>query len=595
MRFVGDIEGAFLTIGIAEEDRDYLRFFWFPNDGDAKSYKIMRMNRVPFGVTLSPFILAATIKFHVRKYKGDYRETYELLNTSLYVDDLFAGSSESVNKAFDLSKNAIEILKDANMNVRKFKTNSKELRKLWNENCIGDVCESGERSLKVLGIIWNLNNNTFKLDAQPLLELIKNLKNSKRCVLKTAAKIFDLIGFISPFVLIIKCLMQEIWEYGLGWDEQLPTELKNKWETWCSQVCLLNDVTLERKYFPYPLDKGKDLQLHIFCDASPRVFGVVAYFRYVTANDDIYTSFITTKSRVSPLKKLTLPRLELLGAVLASRILKYLTSKFKFPILKCFLWSDSSIALHWIKGKASNYKQFVSNRVIEIQSNSDPSDWHHCSGRENPADYVSRGANLETIINSQFWMHGSQWLRTTENNWPKSLNCDTFLQPTHVNPKNKCLRVQVTAPLTALRVEQSAPFSVVGIDFGGPLYTKDENKHYIVLFTCAVTRALHLEQVNNLTTETFLLALQRFISRRGLCSKILTDNAKTFKKSELEPKNLWKIISDPTVKAFYASHKIYWQFIIETSTLVGRLLRKTYSNSKACFTKDCGKSNFISR
>ncbi|GFY01945.1 uncharacterized protein TNCV_5098061 [Trichonephila clavipes] len=338
MRFVVIFKGAFLTIGIAEEDRDYLRFFWFPNDGDAKSYKIMRMNRVPFGVTLSPFILAATIKFHIRKYKEDYRETYELLNTSLYVDDLFAGSSESVYKAFDLSKDAIEILKDANMNLRKFKTNSKELRKLWNENGIGDVCESGERSLKVLGIIWNLNNDTFKLDAQPLLELIKNLKNSKRCVLKTAAKVFDPIGFISPFVLIIKCLMQEIWEYGLGWDEQLPTELKNKWETWCSQVCLLNDLTLERKYFPYPLDKGKDLQLHIFCDASPRAFGAVA--------------------------------------------------------------------------------------VIEIQSNSDPSDWHHCSGRENPADDVSRGANLETIINSQVWMHGPQWLRTTENNWPKSLNCD---------------------------------------------------------------------------------------------------------------------------------------------------------------------------
>ncbi|GFU08769.1 integrase catalytic domain-containing protein [Trichonephila clavipes] len=88
--------------------------------------------------------------------------------------------------------------------------------------------------------------------------------------------------------------------------------------------------------------------------------------------------------------------------------------------------------------------------------------------------------------------------------------------------------VQVTTPLPALRVEQSAPLSVVGIDFGGPLYTKDENKHYIVLFTCAVTRAVHLELVSNLTTETFLLALRRFISRRGLYSKILTDNAKNF-------------------------------------------------------------------
>ncbi|GFX85034.1 uncharacterized protein TNCV_4998631 [Trichonephila clavipes] len=224
------------------------------------------MNRAPFGVTLSPLLLAETIKSQIRKYKEDYRETYEMLNTSLYVYDLFAGSSESINRAFDLSKNAIKILKDANMNLRKFKTNSKELRKLRNENGIGDVCESGERSLKVLGIIWNLNNDTFNLDAQPLLELIKNLKNSKHCVLKTVAKIFDPIGFISPFVLIIKCLMQETWEYGLGGDEQLPSELKNKWETRCSQVCLLNDLTLERKYFPYPLDKGKDLQLQIFYD-----------------------------------------------------------------------------------------------------------------------------------------------------------------------------------------------------------------------------------------------------------------------------------------------------------------------------------------
>ncbi|GFY50100.1 integrase catalytic domain-containing protein [Trichonephila inaurata madagascariensis] len=140
--------------------------------------------------------------------------------------------------------------------------------------------------------------------------------------------------------------------------------------------------------------------------------------------------------------------------------------------------------------------------------------------------------------------------------------------------------------VTALRVEQSAPFSVVGIDFGGPLYTKDENKHYIVLFTCVVTRALHLELVNNLTTEMFLLALRRFISRRGLCSKILTDNARTFKRSDIELKNLWKVISDPTLKAFYASHKIYWQFIIKRAPW---LLRKTHSNSKACFTKDCAK------
>ncbi|GFQ78444.1 reverse transcriptase domain-containing protein [Trichonephila clavata] len=96
--FCSDIQGEFLTIGIAEEDRKYLRFFWYPNEGGIKSYKFMRMTRVPFGATSNLFVLGATIKYHIRIYKEEYRETFEMLNTSLYVDDLFAGSSESVSK-----------------------------------------------------------------------------------------------------------------------------------------------------------------------------------------------------------------------------------------------------------------------------------------------------------------------------------------------------------------------------------------------------------------------------------------------------------------------------------------------------------------
>ncbi|GFY28717.1 integrase catalytic domain-containing protein [Trichonephila clavipes] len=128
-----------------------------------------------------------------------------------------------------------------------------------------------------------------------------------------------------------------------------------------------------------------------------------------------------------------------------------------------------------------------------------------------------------------------------------------FFNQASFYPSDFSFSVQVTAPLPAVHVEQSAPFSVVGIDFGGFTYTKD-----IVLVTCDATSALHLELVNNLTAEIFLLALRRFICHYGLCSKILTDNAKTFKKSELELKNLWKVISDPAVKTFYASHKIRW-------------------------------------
>ncbi|GBL83943.1 hypothetical protein AVEN_100831-1 [Araneus ventricosus] len=162
---------------------------------------------------------------------------------------IFFYGANTVNEALDLSTNAVEIHKDANMNLRKFKTNSEELRNLWYEKGMVKVAESSVRPLKVLGIIWNPKDDTFKLDVQPILNMIENLKNSKRSVLQTTAKIFDPVGFISPFILIIKCLLQEIWEFSLGWDDELPTELKKKWENSCSQIYLLKDLTFERKYF----------------------------------------------------------------------------------------------------------------------------------------------------------------------------------------------------------------------------------------------------------------------------------------------------------------------------------------------------------
>ncbi|GFY41450.1 integrase catalytic domain-containing protein [Trichonephila inaurata madagascariensis] len=94
-------------------------------------------------------------------------------------------------------------------------------------------------------------------------------------------------------------------------------------------------------------------------------------------------------------------------------------------------------------------------------------------------------------------------------------------------------------PLSRDRIEQSPPFTVTGLDFAGPIYVKNsKEKFYILLCTCAVTRALHLELVTSLTTETFLLAFRIFISRRGLCTVIYSDNAKTFKRAEIELRRL---------------------------------------------------------
>ncbi|GIY55527.1 reverse transcriptase [Caerostris darwini] len=217
-----DIEKAFLMIGIAEDDKKYLKFLWYPDD-DNEDFKIMQMNRVVFGCNCSPFLLSATIKYHIGKYSETNKSCFEMLNGSLYADDLCHGADD-VETAFNLSSDAVSILSDASFNLGKLHTNSKQLHDLWIQNVL---CEENsfekDNKLKVLGLVWNLEEDMLRVDVTSLLESLKFLENTKRSVLSTAAKVFDPVGFLSPFVVRIKRLMQ-IWERGLDWDSKLPED-----------------------------------------------------------------------------------------------------------------------------------------------------------------------------------------------------------------------------------------------------------------------------------------------------------------------------------------------------------------------------------
>ncbi|XP_035226676.1 uncharacterized protein LOC118199008 [Stegodyphus dumicola] len=211
--------------------------------------------------------------------------------------------------------------------------------------------------------------------------------------------------------IILLCLL------GLEWDAALPTDIKKRWLNWCAEMKCLKTPEFPRKFF-HKINYTQ-LSVHIFCDATPRAFGAVAYFRYTDENKEIKTSFIMAKSRIAPLKSLTLPRCELMGAVVAARLAKYL--KHVLPMLSnnIIFWSDSQITLHWIRKSPNVWKPFVGNRVAEIQAICNANQWYHCSSKENPADLLSRGERAETIISSPLWQNGPSWLIQPENLWPK--------------------------------------------------------------------------------------------------------------------------------------------------------------------------------
>ena len=129
------------------------------------------------------------------------------------------------------------------------------------------------------------------------------------------------------------------------------------------------------------------------------------------------------------------------------------------------------------------------------------------------------------------------------------------------------------------------------MDFAGPLYCKSQDKAYIALFTCAVTRAIHLELVTDMTTEKFLLAFRRFVSRRGLCNTIYSDNAKTFKRAHKELNVLWDSLSSKELQEFFAARRISWKFIAEKAAWWGGMWERLVWSVKTCLCKVIGKAS----
>ncbi|GBN44277.1 hypothetical protein AVEN_211376-1 [Araneus ventricosus] len=419
-----DIQKAFLQINIDEEDRNFTRFYWSNNPEDGNE-EIYRMTRVLFGVCSSPFLLAATIKYHLKRYVEQFPMTCELLENSLYVDDLITGR-EDIESAFKTSLEAFNIFKDASMNLRKWKTNSVELRDRWRKEGL-EIDESNYSvndnstltPCKVLGLSWDSDLDIFYFDAQNLEKFLSRRINTKRYILQVAGRIFDPLGILGPFTIKIKCMIQEIWCLGLDWDDPIPKQLTTAMNEWCEDIKDLHLINIPRYYLAdAKLNEVDDVQLHCFSDASKKAYGAVVYIRVVFKNGRIISNFVASKSRVAPLKTLSMPRLELMGALLAARLNSKISKYLNFPVTQYF-WTASSIVYYWIKGDPERFKIFVKNRVKEIQKLSDPCEWLHTPGTDNPADIISRGLTINELKSSKIWWQGPSWLIENKNNWPE--------------------------------------------------------------------------------------------------------------------------------------------------------------------------------
>lgn len=202
----------------------------------------------------------------------------------------------------------------------------------------------------------------------------------------------------------------------IDWDNPIPADLLRQWTEYCSELPNLGTVRISRWTGTSREQMG--FELHGFADASTRAYAAVVYLRVLHSMTNIQISLIAAKTKVAPLKTVSVPRLELNAVVLLSRLMDWTRNALNLERIPLYGWIDSTIALAWIRQHPAKWNCYVANRVSEVQTRLPAMRWNHVRSRDNPSDCASRGMSASELTAHDLWWSGPSWLRKPSASWP---------------------------------------------------------------------------------------------------------------------------------------------------------------------------------
>ena len=461
---IADIEKAFLNVGVKENERDYLRFLWFDDiKKEHPEIVVYKFRTLVFGLVCSPFLLNGTIRSHLAKYAEQDESFVKNVLESLYVDD-YVSSFVSIEEALESYRKLKSVFHAGGFNMRKWDSNSEfllnEIEKeesghtertlkserenanekpgFHEEKCkIGcDVTAEEDESFtksafkhdsepqgaKILGLEWDKQSDSLRYDFSGIFGTEERQSISKRDILSLTAQMYDPIGLVSPISLPFKALFQDLCREKVEWDEPLSEDILVTWNA--SSIKVKGPITINRCVNNLDCDNIETFEIHGFGDASKFAYGAAVYLRTVRKSGESSVQLLTAKTRLAPLKGETIPRLELMAALLLSRLVNSTVEALKsiVKIDRIFCWLDSQIVLWWLFGVNREFQQFVQNRVIEIRKLVTPDKWNYCPTNLNPADIASRGSKATELSDNPLWWTGPDFLKKSPEFWPNILN-----------------------------------------------------------------------------------------------------------------------------------------------------------------------------
>ena len=419
----------------------------------------MEFDRVVFGVNASPFQAQFVLQHHAKKHQHDFPRAAETIMKSTYMDDSM-DSVQTEEQGIDLYRQISLRLTNAGMHAHKWLSNSSNVLLAippQDRKSEVDLDRDQLPCTKTLGVWWLAEEDifTFKEHVPD-----KSMPYTKRNFLIKIATLFDPIGFLAPFTIRAKMLLQDMWTSGLEWDDELTEPLMNCARAWFSELETLREVKVPRCLQDAARSSGT-MSLHTFVDASEVAYGAVVYAHCTYEDGSISTNIVAAKTRVAPSTATSIPRLELMGAVIGARLTSRIAKVLEIPISSAILWSDSANVLWWIRGRSREFKPFVANRVGEIQTITNPDQWRHIPTDQNPADLLSRGMKAADIVHCCTWWRGPDFLRRSEETWPRNKSFD---KPSgDVEIKRTTRSQQVTSTYTSLSDTSNGDYGFVTI------------------------------------------------------------------------------------------------------------------------------------
>lgn len=741
-----DVEKMYRQVKMNKEDANYQKIVW--RNHPSEPLRHFRLTTITYGLAPSSFLATRVLKKIADDNQSSFPLAANAINHDVYVDDLMTGA----NTEYDVAqlKNTIStLLSQHGFNLRKWMSNSNDILEGLDDETnkgiktIHETNQSEIGSVKVLGLNWNpTTDNFFFTSSLQEKELF-----TKRIIVSEASRLFDPLGWVAPVIIKIKIFIQKLWATNLEWDQILPEEITKRWRIIRTHLEKISQITIPR-FIQTTINDS--IQMHGFADASQDAFAAVVYLRVETSTGEIIVKLISAKTKVAPIKQVSLPRLELCATVLLTNLMNLIENETQLSISEKYAWTDSQIVLDWLASHPRRWSTFVGNRTAEILYSLPRKHWHHVASASNPADCASRGLFPDELQDHHLWWKGPDWLHQSAKVWPpqqrdygsieetnnkiftftstadsvwfdelvskyssitkfqrtlayilrfisnlksdstsringihltreelfhalykacrqeqlkfypgemmqmtskgeiskssslKSLSpfvdefgllrvggrienseapfstkhpiilCsksqltklileDIHKRNKHAGPSltlaisrqnywipsgrnivrqmiNKCvicvrvkaqIRNQVMGNLPSCRVEYLRPFLKVGVDYAGPIPIhmrkgrgQKTHKSYLCLFICLSTKAIHLELVGDMTSESFLGALKRFVARRGICQEIYSDNGTNFIGANNQLRQTFNklIAGSQIISDFSSSFYISWHF-----------------------------------